>query len=387
MKITLKPVLWEKDIDKEGKAPIAISIAGGSKRTYYNTKLKIYPANWNDGRVKKSEKDYDIINANIDNMIATAQREVLNMMLQKEDITLDKVKALFNPTLRKSGSFFKFYDEYIELQKSRHTPGYCKHLDVERKSFMNFAGEKLGFTEVTHDLLERYEMSLVKKEGSKLVPVAVTTRHTKMKRVKEVVDRAVDRGFISSQAVSGYKLPRYVDPEAKYLTLTQVGKIEDMVYSGELENDPTMHQIACYFLVECLSGIRFSDWGRFKIEKLVHKRSFKVRAQKNKEPVYLPLDDFKRLSRIVDYIIENKVEFDLVEQTTNRLLKVLGSKIGMPDLTTHVGRHTCGTLLGEMRWSTRAIAEVLGISEKTAKRYVTPTRQGVKNEAEKYGGL
>jgi integrase len=148
-----------------------------------------------------------------------------------------------------------------------------------------------------------------------------------------------------------------------------------------------MHKIACFFLVECLSGIRFSDWGKFKIETLVKNRNFRVRAQKNKEPIYLPLDKFKRLGRIVDYIAEKELKFDITEQATNRLLKYLGSKIGKPDLTTHVGRHTCGTLLGEMGYSTRAISEVLGISEKTAKRYVKATRQGLKTEFDRFGGL
>lgn len=52
-----------------------------------------------------------------------------------------------------------------------------------------------------------------------------------------------------------------------------------------------------------------------------------------------------------------------------------------------MGRHTCGTLLGEMGYNTSEIAQVLGISVQTAQVYVKHTRQGLENAFNKYGGL
>ena len=61
-------------------------------------------------------------------------------------------------------------------------------------------------------------------------------------------------------------------------------------------------------------------------------------------------------------------------------------KLGV-HLTTHIGRHTCATLLMEMGYSTADVAQVLGISEQTAKTYAKATRQGLENAFRKYGGL
>ena len=56
-------------------------------------------------------------------------------------------------------------------------------------------------------------------------------------------------------------------------------------------------------------------------------------------------------------------------------------------LTTHVGRHTCATLLGEAGWNDNQIAEVLGVTPQTVAIYRKNTRQGIKNIQEKLGGL
>ena len=97
---------------------------------------------------------------------------------------------------------------------------------------------------------------------------------------------------------------------------------------------------------------------------------------------------FTRLGKVIDYITKHNIRMKVELQVANRELKLLGRELKLKfGLTTHIGRHTCGTLLGEMGYSTRSIADVLGISEMTAKRYVKQTRQSLNYEFESKGGL
>lgn len=384
----LKTVLWKNKVDSIGLCPIAISITGGGKRIYYNTGIKIPSKFWvnkKNGKEKEIDskfKNADILNKTITKSIESADRWILNKELQNEKVTLEMVKKLLDPDRQEkisNGAFIGFYRDYLDLLDTKHTKGYLRHFEVEYRQLKKFAKGSLSFNEITAEWLESYEKDL---KGMS------TTKHTKMKRLKEVINRAIDRGLIEKKAIAGYKFPGYVQPERFYLTLDQTIKISKDIYSGKYDDDLTMKKIVCYFLIECYSALRFSDWKRFTIEKLINERNLKVRTQKTGAPVYLPLDTFKRLGTIVDYVLDNKIKFDLTEQATNRLLKVLGSsmKLSFP-LTTHVGRHTFGTLLGEMGYSTAKIALLMGITEKTAKVYVTQTKQGLEYEFTTYGGL
>ena len=139
-------------------------------------------------------------------------------------------------TLRDSS--VNFYRQYLDLLTTKHSKGYLKHFEVEYRQLKKFVDGNISFAEITAEWLEKYEMSL---KG------ASTTKNTKMKRLKEVINRAIDRGLIEKKAIAGYKFPGYVQPERFYLTLDETIKISENIYSGKYDDDLTMKKIACYF--------------------------------------------------------------------------------------------------------------------------------------------
>lgn len=378
MRITLRAVLWKHKPDKAGKCPIAISIAGGGKQTYYNTKLKCSPDNWKDGKIRKPEINHDVKKATIEALIRGAEREILNRELQGEAVTLEDAKLMFNPKAKTGDSFIKFFRQYLDLLQTKFTKGYVIHFEIEY-NFLVKAFPALRFKEVTAEFLEQYEMKMTCKP---------TTKHTKMKRLKEVVKKAIERGLIEPKQVAGYKLPAYKAVPKNYLTLAETEKIGNAIYSGEFDSDTYMKQVACYFLIGCYSGIRVSDWSRFTTETLISGEHLKVIAQKNKEPIYIPLSTFARLNKIVQFVKDNCIEFTITGQAVNRILKEMQKvvKITTP-LHAHLSRHTAATLLAEMRYSTYEISQVLGISEKVAALYRKTTRKGMEETFSNLGGL
>ena len=75
------------------------------------------------------------------------------------------------------------------------------------------------------------------------------------------------------------------------------------------------------------------------------------------------------------------------ELYVNRLLKLVAREAKIDKhLTTHIGRHTFGTLCGEKGYSTAWIAQAMGVSEQTAKTYIKRTRKGLQDEVNRIGG-
>ncbi len=364
----------------EGYIKIAVYVPSTHRPKYQSTGYKILVKDWDKENqiVKRSCTDFQTINYE-----CQKQRDTIEAVF-KDALKKDKsfTEAYIVDTLKPksvAGSFLQFYKTFLELQEKRNSSGYFKHWEMEYRRLEKFAGPNLAFEDITVNFLERYEKSL---------KYAPTTINTIIKRLNEVINRAIERELISPKQVAGFKLPGYKQPETKYLTLAQTEKIANLLYDGKLDSQPLLRTTAAFFLVECYGGIRFSDWSKFEVEKLIEERNFKVRATKNNQPIYLNLDKFKRLDKIIQYIAANDIKCNLTEKSANLMLKDLQVLIGIDwGLSTHDGRRTCGTLLAEMGYNTRAIALVLGISEQTAKTYIHNTKQELKHVMERFGGL
>ncbi len=63
------------------------------------------------------------------------------------------------------------------------------------------------------------------------------------------------------------------------------------------------------------------------------------------------------------------------------------NQLSMTDVCEQVGRHSFGTLLGEIGYTTRFIGHAMDYSERTAQRYVAITRQSMDNEMQNKGGF
>jgi len=368
---------YASDID--GYIKVKVYVPDTYKPLYKTTKYKVPEKFWDEENeiVLKGFQDYRLIN----DQIAKSKNEVEDTF--KDDLRRGVLftKAYIENVLKpktSDGEFLEFYHNHIRYRSVSCSPDYIEHFMIEKRKFGEYAGLNVLFSDITTTLLEGYEMSL---------KCATTTKNSKMKRLKEVIDKAVAMGKIKTENIAGYTFPSYEAPERPYLTLDETELIANSIYNGEFDYNARLKTVACYFLIECYSGIRFSDWGRFSVEKLVKDRSLKVRAKKNGEPVYLPLNVFTRLGKIVDYVRDSKIVYKL-DSETNNLLKIMAIQLKIKKhITTHIGRHTCGTLLGEMGYNDNEIADVLGISPATASTYTKRTRKGLQSAFNRYGGL
>lgn len=372
---------------------LKVLVPGTKKYIARALSLKAHKDFWDkeNEMVLKNGKDA----ARINDIISRERRAMQKLIDQAAEAgtVFDEmaVRNMTNPDVSYM-DFMKFFADHVRYVKSKWSHNYYISFNTAYNTFRAFAGDKLPFSAINAALLEEYEMrlrnGLYKAEGEEKAGLASTTIANRTRKLSEVINKAIDRGLIKPQQVRGYKFPPYIEPETEYLTLEQVNKIGELIYGGSLDHDVRLKAAACFFMLECCGGIRFSDWNNFKVETLISGRNFKVRTTKTKSVVYLDLDVFRSLDKVIQYIQANNIVFDLQMKTTNDKLKIIGGMIGLKfGLTTHVGRHSFGTLLGEIGYTTRFIGQAMGISERTAQRYVAITRQSMDNEMQNKGGF
>lgn len=384
-KQSVKVVLHKhKASDSDGYLYLRVKIPGEkrykNKALGYKVPIKLWDAD--NQKLKKGFPDFEEINDELHRQRIAFKKSLDHDSGKGKLITEHYLTEKLAGRKYSPGSFIAHFEQHIDYLASTQSKGYVDHWRVEYRRLLKYAGDKLAFEDINGKWLEKYEMELSKEVKKD------TTLPTKIKKISELITKAVNRGDMKREQIAGYKFPPYVQPERNYLTLEETDKIWEAIQKGEWSDQPKHLMVAVFFLVECYSGIRFSDWSRFKIEKLIHDDSLKVRAKKNGEPVYLPLKHFPRLKKVLDYIKAHDIKFSHSMKETNIKLKSIGNLIGLDfELSSHRGRTTAGTLLGELGYGAKDVAEVLGISENTAKIYIKQTRKGLLTTLERFGGL
>lgn len=265
--------------------------------------------------------------------------------------------------------------------KPKYSPGYTKMLQTVRNRTETAAGPALVFSDITAEWMRAFEESLAKELNSE------TTLPAFLKRFNFFLKEASRRGLYDLSLSASYRKPGYKNPHRERLTLEETDKVWALLQRKTCKE--AWRTVIAFFLVECYAGIRFSDWSNFSVEKLVEHDALMVRAMKKTgKSIYLPLKNSPRLAKVLDYIKANDLHFTLTEQYTNRLLKEIGDKLDLGKvLTTHVARHTAGTLFLELGYSMEGVAAILGVSRKTVEIYAQMTAKKIESEYERYGGL
>lgn len=389
-KPSIKLVLSKRSAtDKEGFINIRISIPNTNSYKHKSTGHKVAVKFWDAKaeRVKPSGPDAGNINADIHNQKNKIETELTQRQLSGQPFTQHYIESIINGSSGVSLiEYFKERIAYISAPRKndtkKYSPNYIIALNKVLSSLERYSSS-IMFADINIKWLQTFEAHYAKTlAGGTSLP-------TLMSRVRSILISADAVGLFDMKTIGGYKWPSYKNPPRPYLTLAETDRIWKAIEDGSLDGDPSLRTIAAYFLVECYAGIRFSDWGKYEIETLISDRSLKVRATtKTGQPIYLPLTKSPRLSKVVDYIIENHLKFGYTEQFTNRQLKVLRGIVGLNlALTTHVGRHTAATLFLELGYSKETVAEILGISGKTVDIYAKMTRRKIDAEYNLLGGL
>lgn len=388
---TARAVLRTDKENSKGACPVSICVTMQRKRSYNATGIILHKDSWDSkkGRVKPGAENATVYNLRIGNELARIERELL---------TAYDAGTLSHSTAKAAGKnatdFYTYATGIIEDMKAKGQGVTARRYERDLPAVREYAGDTLYLTDINKDWLKGFEKHchtttvMRRKDAPK---IAQNTIWSRFKFLRKILLQAVEDGEIKTCPLGvnrgGYPMPQWEKVPKDYLTMDELDRMMALMGSEGLTEAEDL--ALSYFLIECTAGIRHSDWSRFTIERLITGDALKVSAKKTGEPVYVPIGKDTRLSKILAHIEAKGYKYTSTEGAlTNKYLKVLAKVAGInKPITTHTGRHSAATLHLEKGYSREAVAQLLGISIKVVDTYAKQTRQKLRNEHEKYGGL
>lgn len=378
MSYTINAVLRTEKKDKKGLCPVAICVTVNRVRAYKHTGLKLAPEQWGEGKVKSSVPNFSLHNSKIKQNIAEIEAALLAIELSGDEVTHIRAKAALAGKTE-TGSFFEQSKAMLAEVKTQLSAGTYRRYAIEEKALQGYA-HNLTFADVTPVFLTKYYKHMLNVAGKDS-----NTAINAFKYIRRVFNYARSIGLTELYPFDKYKIPVYKEKGRAYLTKIEIDKIKALL---DKPLDKTTRSVVVYFLLECYSGIRHSDWGKFKIETVLDNENMILRTTKTGTRVTIPVDVYPSLKWVLDYIRDNNITFSLSGEKTNVILKSVAVMADIDKrLTTHIGRHTFAVLLLERGFSRELIAELMGVTTKVVSTYAKYSSSKARTEFERLGGI
>jgi len=290
MKIPIKPLCEHKRLRADGTSNIYFQwFHDGEHRIFLNTGIAIPPQYWNKRHECISDTlpcEYgqpDSINEEIDRQLALA-KELIKLAKDQKVVKVGAyVKRNYRPDLdlgalaladfklktayipeneRTEEGFFREWKNYIEAKSKWVAPatitvynnvvGHFHAFEKFRKEPITFSSFDFQFYEDFRDFLTfDYE---VPRTSPQQYGLMVNTVGKTIKQFRVFIKDRVKRKLIPSIDLTGFKIIEE-ETNAIYLTFEEIGKI----YSLDLSEQPELISYRNWFVLACLTGLRFSD--------------------------------------------------------------------------------------------------------------------------------
>lgn len=361
MLLPLKPVCEQKDIRNNGTSLIYIQYCYSRKhRTNLNTEIAIPPQYWN--KKKLSVKDtlpitwgnWEHLNTELKRMMRLV--EDLVDLADKKNISNKGrfVKDLFTPSLNleelgnndkklkelageASAINLDIYlqiDEYIKSKLKKVSPSTItvfENVKSHLKAFETFRQEPISFKSFDFNFYDTYVDFLTfdyvqtRFKKNPVVGMKLNTVGKTIKQLKIFLKDRIRRKIIAPIDLSDYKVPDE-ETDAIYLKLYEIAAI----YHTDLTPYPELVGDRNWFVVACLTGLRFSDFSTISPADLrgglLHKKQ-----HKSDHWVVIPLQ--KEAQEILDEIFMNNVPISS-NPDFNKNIKTIGKLAGINALIT-----------------------------------------------------
>jgi len=301
-----------------------------SKSTGYKIKIE----NWDIElrEVKSDAPNAKLMNSCISSKINSHEAELMKIEITGNKPTKKDVKRIVQG-LDGTKDFIAFARERISLdyENPETKITYSKECDKLEKFQKNIL-----FGDIDYDFLSRYKIFLRDQRNNK-----PNTIWKAFKFMNTMMIRAIDiGGIIEKNPFGAFDRGKYQQPKKTGIELIHCNLLEEFV--DDTPQPLILRKVCIYMLLMIYSGMRFNDAMKFDPDKHVKNGRLIMMYGKGKTNVDFKLH--KKLAKIVEMVRDNRLV--MTNQEFNRYLKVIAAVKEIPiNLTTHIGRHTLGTLL------------------------------------------
>lgn len=324
--MTIKPEL-KGYRDKENRKAVYIRISISGKRSYKKTQIKVLPSQWEKGKVKSSHPNHKLYNDIIKKKILELEAGGVNPLKYPDADLYKYCTACLNEWDKtKAGETHRQYTSEINKLKS--------------------FSPSVKLSNITPEWLNRYKAFCFAQKNS------VNTVHKNLKFVRLIVRKAHRERIIEQNPFDIFEMPKYKNPEVRYLTREQVNLIEN-----KLSDLPEgLRFVATWFCIGCYTGLRFSDQQQFNKKKHIVNGRIILYTQKTGTAVSMPVSE--KLAKLFEMVNYRGVNITNIHY--NRILKAIGAICGLGDISAHLSRHSAAMLWANAGISQEVTAKLLG---------------------------
>lgn len=356
-------IVLRKKKNNDGTYPLAVRITKDRKSSYVHVGHHILENFWDakNRKVKKSHPNSVRLNNLLSKKLAEAEDNLLDMEVQKNDISSRVIKSRMK--VSKETSFFAQGEIYLAALKKQGKYNQYKNDMGRISSFRKFLeGSDISFQQITLPLLKRYRASL---KAQKLSEQTIVNY---LKMIQTIFNAAIAAHIVEQKYYPFVKGEiSLIAPKSMKIGLSpeEVKQIEDM----DLAQDSYAHHARNIWLTAFyFAGMRASDvlrlkWSDFQNERLYYSmgknakggslkvpdKAAKILAQyqrlKNAHDLVFPdLQGLPDMSNV--YSLQKRIAG--VIQDLNASLKDIAASLAISKkLTMHIARHTFGNISGD----------------------------------------
>ncbi|WP_409028927.1 site-specific integrase [Gracilimonas sediminicola] len=354
-----------------GEAPIYLRLNVDGKTKELSSGEKVLPEKWesNTSRVKGRSAKARLINAKLETLKFEAKTAYQELLEEGTEITSQAVKDRMTgkdkeQQLKPLLEVFQLHNTKMEKRignsYSEATHQKYKTCKMHLESFLEGRGEMdFPITKVDLNFLEDFAEYLMTKEK----PCSNNTTKKYLTNVQKVINFARRNDWLDKDPFQKFEMS-YEKTDTVFLTHEEVKRI----YHKEFEIE-RLERVRDVFIFACYTGFAFSDTRKLKksdVQTDMEGGKFLQKPRtKTHESALVPLlpiplaiiekyeDDPQTRSGNLLPVISN--------QNYNAYLKEVATLCGIQKhLTTHVARHTCGTLLLNAGLSMESVRRILG---------------------------
>ena len=341
----------ESKKNKDGTAPIEISLVINRKRCYVQLPRKEAPATF------KRE-----INSKKDNDLKDYLRSVRVRLNEIETAFLRAGQALTAESLRdyfKTGGYViytvgELFDDFMRILAKRVNvdlkPKTYRKYEIARDKFYKILPPTEPVTSITHAVIMDYQASM-----NQYLDYVTTNGYCQ--RVKTVVQFGIDNGRLKVNPFSGIKL-RKGEKSVQFLTEEEVDKIRTTDFRNE-----SLNRIRDLFVFQAASGLSYTDMAKLKPEDVQRAPNgqYYIHDKRNKTGVYYTAVILEQGVEIL-----KKYNFQLPILSNHKMnvyLKTIRDLCGIDKpIFSHVARHTYATRCLNRGIRLEVVAKLLGHS-------------------------
>ena len=329
----------------DGTAPVELSISVNSKRLFINLPFRCKPSDFAKKRGRPKEID-EYLNA----QTTTINRVLAEMAENGIPVTAENLRQHFRTGGVKHYSIQDMADEFLSIQRQRIGNGICLSVYRRYEMVITLFRSQIDFNNevsaITNAVARKFYAFLDNKYQNSTA-VGMKTKF------KAFVTFGMDNDRIKINPFQGLHIEKKQKP-IDYLTEDQIRTIIE----AEIPNE-SLSRVRDLFVFQLSSGLSYADLAQFQPEDLQEEDGvFFIRKQRVKTLVPYTAVVFPEGVEVY-----NKYQGHLPViscQKINTYLKVLGNIVNIPNLHSHIARHSYCTRLLRANVPIKVISKAAG---------------------------